>query len=154
MQLLLKFLYIFRKKRLLFVFFAGCFGSCWWTVFREILIFFFSFKLLKAGNFRQWFKKRRKKIQCSLRSKMYGTLKHTLNTIKWLFTFWIWQINWKQDEGECLSEKKVLMSHVVSPNCAGKFILCISQYLACSSNFVRLALHTSQIKSVKMSYKT
>ena len=50
---LLKFKYIFRKKRLLFVLFACYSASCVWTIFRQIVIF--SLQMFESCKFRAAF---------------------------------------------------------------------------------------------------
>ena len=90
------------------------------------------YNFLKTGNRQSW------------RRKICGIFKHASETIKWLFTLWIWQIYWTQNKAcrrrMSVWRKKVLKVvkiHVVSPNCA----LTLPYP---SSNFVRLALHTWQ----------
>ena len=82
-------MYIFRKKG----FFLSLLLDALEAVSEQFSgrLRIFPVKFLKWGNF--WQRLFLNRIQHSWVSEIYGTLKHALNTIRWLWTFWIWQIS-------------------------------------------------------------
>ena len=95
--ILLRSLYIFRR-RFLFVFSAGYCGRCWWTVLSRSPLpppptpyFFFKQKISGNYFFLNQDSGSHEEVKC-------GTLKQASKKVKWLFTFWLWRIHWKQNE--------------------------------------------------------
>ena len=98
---LFKFLCIFsikKKKRLLFVFFCLMLCKSLMDSFQADFNFFFSpffWKQQISGNILFYFFKQdsgsHEEVKC-------GTLKQASKKVKWLFTFWLWRIHWKQNE--------------------------------------------------------